>query len=121
MKKLTVIVSFVAIIALIIGFLLISNWITNSTGYSVLELEKEKTAHCLEQKKATYFYDSAYCPDCKMQEDIFSIYLRFIPKIDCVDSPPECQKLTQVPAWKIEDKIHYGVFGVDELSERAEC
>lgn len=121
MKKSTLITSFVIIIVLIAGFLILSRWITQTTGYSVLATEKEKILQCFKEKHVVYFYDSAYCPDCSMQENVFSAYINSINKIDCRNNPPECDGITQVPAWKIAGKTYYGAFGADELSKLANC
>ena len=121
MKRISLIFSAIAIIVLIICFLIISKYITKTAGYSVLDTEKEKFLDCLKAKKTIYFYDSAYCPDCKIQESVLSSYINLINKVDCKNNPPQCSKLTHVPAWLIAGNIYYGSFGAEELSQLAKC
>jgi len=113
------VLTFVALVLVILGFYFFSDWFSKTTGYVLGEDEKINLAICLNDKEAI-FYISNTCPDCEKQLELFGNEASKKINIITCQNALECPE-GGVPAWKIDNKIYYGVKQLDELMRLSNC
>lgn len=113
------VLTFVALVFLISGLYLFSDWFSKTTGYALGENEKLNLAACLNNRGAI-FYISETCPDCEKQLEIFGKSASSLLNIAVCKSVEECPE-GGVPAWKIGSQTHYGIKYLDELISISGC
>jgi hypothetical protein len=122
-KKIQVMATFIALVVLVAGLYIFTNWFSMITGYFTGESEQETLALCLKNQGAE-FYFSTYCPDCEKQEQELGQYSNSIKKVDCGRNKENCPNIRNLPAWYIpnsKDKINYGFFTLNELKTLGNC
>ena len=122
-KRLQVMITFVFLILLVAGLYIFTNWLSIITGYFTGESQQERIANCLSEQGAE-FYFSEYCADCEKQQKAFGKSFEQIIKVDCGNDKENCPNVREVPAWYIpnsEEKFHYGLLTLNEISESAGC
>lgn len=112
-------ITFVVLVLVLFGFYYFSDWFSKTTGYVLGEDEKMKLAQCFFTKNIE-FYRSNTCPDCDEQINIFGDTASSFLNIVSCESVEECP-VGGVPAWKIGEKIYYGIKQFDELISISEC
>lgn len=113
------VLTFVALVLVILGFYFFSDWFSKTTGYVLGEDEKINLAICLNDKE-TIFYISNTCPDCEKQLELFGNEASKKINVITCQNALECPE-GGVPAWKIDNKIYYGVKQLDELMRLSNC
>ncbi|MBU0760220.1 MAG: hypothetical protein ABII03_00165 [Nanoarchaeota archaeon] len=122
-KKFQVMLTFAALIVLVAGLYIFTNWFSIITGYFTGESEQARLAQCL-QKQGAELYSSDFCSECEQQKTVFGKSFAQINYIDCGKEKENCPNIQQVPAWFIpnsEEKIHYGLKTLNELKNLAGC
>ena len=120
--KKKVLIVFILLIAVVVGFWLITKAITFYTGYSIKEIENiDEFTNCLAEKSELYV--GAGCPYCKNQEDIFGDFLGNLKIIDCSLEPEICEErgIKFVPAWIINGEEYIGEKNLKELAGLSKC
>src|SRR3989344_5149756 len=95
-KRLQVMITFVFLILLVAGLYIFTNWFSIITGYFTGESQQKAFGKSFEQ----------------------------IIKVDCGNDKENCPNVREVPAWYIpnsEEKFHYGLLTLNEISESAGC
>jgi len=107
---------------IIIGFSFMSatKWISKTTGKVIDANEQVMTALCLGEKNSL-LYISKTCTDCDAQKRVFGSAIRLIDTVDCTKSNENCPSEDSLPAWKINDKVYYGLTPLEKLNEIAGC
>ena len=108
-----------ALLVLIVGFYLFTDWFSKATGYVLGEDQKVAFANCLKEHNAV-LYESAECAACEKQRTILgeSAYA-IIPRVMC--GQDLCKGLRSVPAWEIEGELSYGAKTYQELDALSIC
>ena len=120
MGALKVVVSIVIVLVLVFGLLVLSKWVTTSTGYTIWEGKKTRIANCLADK-ATLF-TSNNCPNCEEQLSLFKTDARFLNTINCDQTPNSCKGVpNEFPVWKIEGNFIQGLKNLEDLDYLALC
>lgn len=116
-----VILTFIVLIFLIAALYIFADWFSKTTGFLVEDDPDNKLAKCLTQKGAR-LYSASSCPNCKKQESFLGIAIfESLNKIDCSSSPLSCSELRMVPAWFVNNSMHYGVKTTQELKALSGC
>jgi len=119
-KKKKVLLTFIAIILLISGIYLFTDWFSKVTGYLSGEDEKTKLATCLAES-GSEFYSDLYCADCEKQKEMFGKSFSIIPTIECNKKEGQCPNIKSLPAWYINKTIVYGYKNFSELKALSSC
>src|SRR3989344_3244528 len=107
------------LLVFIIGFFyFFTDWFSKTTGFSINEDEASKLAGCLTGKNASLFGFEG-CISCEKQKEIFRSSVKMIEYVKCPDS--RCLGIESFPAWKINERIYYGVKSLDELKNLSGC
>lgn len=115
-----VIITFVILVAVVLGLYYFTDWFSKTTGYAPGEAEILRLARCLNEKGAR-MYGSETCPDCEKQKELFGEFFEKIDYYECVGFEGECGEISALPAWRINGNLHYGVIVLDKLSEISGC
>ncbi len=124
---LRVLITFAVLVGVVGGFYLITSKITNLTGYSVGEYQKEdieKFATCLTEKGVKlYVYGNSGL--CERQKEMFGEFIGKLNVINCLVNLDICAekdlKFVDRPAWEIRGVIYYGPFDLSKLSKMSGC
>ncbi len=119
-KRTRVILTFTAIVALVAFLYIFTNWFSIVTGYLKGEDETAKLATCL-KKNGVEFYGNELCSDCEKQIKEFGRHFASITYFDCGKDKEFCPNIQEIPAWYINDRIHYGFKTFQELKILSGC
>ena len=114
-----VIITFLALIAIIAIFYNSTQWVTKTTGYAIGEDEKTLLAQCLTGKGAV-LYVLPNSEPCINQKNIFGSAFIQLNYLDCTNNPL-CPKLTVFPSWEINGTIFQGNKSLEELKNISNC
>ena len=106
------------LVVLVTVLYMTSGWLSEITGYGVLEDTKWNLAMCLGEKGAV-MYGSSDCQVCAEQQELFGDAFSKITYVDC--SVGGCDGLPGVPAWEIDGVVYYGVKTLDALKILSRC
>lgn len=116
--RMRVFVTLCAVIVLIVGLYVFTDWFSKVTGYQLGEDQKMVFAGCLNEKGTFYFTQE--CAGCEKQAKLFGANsYAVLNKIECGDD--RCGGLASLPAWELNGKAYYGFKGFKELSELSGC
>lgn len=113
-------ITFLALILLVSGLYLFTDWFSKVTGYFTGEGEINKLVICLNNKN-TEFYTSLYCADCERQQKLFGTEFSSIKQVNCGNNKELCPNIQSIPAWYMGGNIFYGYKDLKELKEIANC
>ena len=119
-KRTQVMLTFLALVLLITGLYLFTNWFSLFTGYFTGEGEINKLITCLNDKDAE-FYTSLFCADCEKQQKLFRQEFSSIKQVNCGDKKENCPNIRSIPAWYINGNIYYGYKDLNELKNLSDC
>lgn len=125
-KRVSVLLTFMALVLLIFILYFSTNIFSKVTGYFVGESELEKLTKCLDSKNSELFIGSI----SKTSEDQINILGQSINNLritECETSKSgeiidqRCKNLKSVPAWYIDKEIHYGIKNISDLENISNC
>jgi len=125
-KRVRILITVVILVVLGLAFYLAAYTITKYTGYSVtgklIYSKEEKIAlgGCLAEK-GVIFYCSQLSMYCLNQKNILGIIFNRINYVDCGENFEECKSLRGLPAWRINNRIYYGIQNLNKLVELSGC
>lgn len=119
-RRTTVILTFIFVIILVATLYTFTDWFSRATGFFTGADEKTRLAYCLNENGAE-FYTNTFCADCEKQEKLFGTAFSAIKKIDCGKNKEFCPNIREIPAWFINEKIHYGFKTLEELKTLSGC
>ncbi|MEK6898785.1 MAG: hypothetical protein AABW79_01680 [Nanoarchaeota archaeon] len=112
-------ITLVALVALIAGLYLFSDWFSKTTGYVLGEDQQIRLVQCLNEKNSV-FYTMSDCVDCFRQQELFADRaFEFLQVLSCDDLL--CENLVSIPAWEIDGKFYYGTMDFNQLSDVSGC
>ena len=111
------------ILILVIVFYFVSEKISSLTGKGIsgatIQTDIDNFVKCL-SKKNIKLYVKEGCLYCASQKRYFGSSLQHFNVIECTEQNL-CEKLEEVPAWEINNKIYYGIKSLKEISELSGC
>jgi len=120
MGALKVVVSIVIVLILIFGLLVLSKWVTTSTGYTIWEGKETRIVSCLSNKAILYVSNT--CQTCQEQLEIFKTDIRFLRIVNCDILPDRCTGVpNEFPVWEIEGNYLPGLKTLEDLDYLALC
>ncbi len=106
---------------LIIIFLFVLIWLIKPNPPEKTPNVSEELAKCIGEN--SIYYAQTGCSACKIQEEMFGKYSKYLNKIDCKTKPQECNEsgITATPTWFIKGQKYVGVQSAEKLKELTEC
>lgn len=115
-----VILTFIALVFLIISLYIFTDWFSKTTGLSVGEDPDNELAKCLTANGAIFYTENS-CQDCVQQKSLFGTSaFKYLNSIEC-ENNPSCSDIKVFPAWKINNTLFYGIKTTKELRELSGC
>jgi len=131
--KTRIALSFVVLIALIVGGLLVTKAIekyTTPTGNAILDGNFDNFVDCLASKNVK-MYGADWCGHCQNQKKAFGESEAYMIKELYVECDPREENpqtdlciskgITGYPTWEIDGKFYPGEMSLDKLAELAGC
>ena len=115
--KTIIIIIFIALAAISIGYLLYAS------GAQPVHANLDGFAQCLAEKKIT-MYGSVTCPHCQAEKKRFGDSFRYVPYVECTTDPKACTDagVDGVPTWIFADARRLvGAQGLEKLSAESGC
>ena len=119
-KRTQVMITFLALILLISGLYVFTEWFSKITGYFTGEGEIKEIIVCLNKNNAE-FYTSPLCAECEKQRKLFGREFLSVKQINCGNNKELCPNIKNIPAWYINKDIYYGYRNLTELKEISGC
>ncbi len=97
--------------------------IRQGSGNNVPSGKYDEFAKCLASKNLT-MYGAVWCSHCKAEKDRFEGSFKYVPYVECTESPDLCieRGIKGYPTWIDADGTAYqGEQGLDKLSEISGC
>lgn len=116
--KKKVLINLLILAILIFGFYLSTKWISKTTGMVVFGSDGD-TIKCIAGK--TILYGIEGCSYCQIQKKEFGSEFSQVNYIDCEKNIELCKGLKEIPAWKIDDEVYYGMKSIEELKVLTKC
>lgn len=118
-SKTRVFITLGAIVMMIFGLYIFTDWFSKATGYVLGEDQKAAFITCLNEHGDLYFEQTS-CVECDKQRDLLgeNAY-QLMNKERC--GQDLCKGLKSVPAWSIEGKFYYGVKSFEDLDKISSC
>ncbi|PIZ87351.1 hypothetical protein COX93_01325 [Candidatus Nomurabacteria bacterium CG_4_10_14_0_2_um_filter_30_12] len=109
------------IILLILGT--VATILIRSNNRNISPTKYDEFAQCLASKKLT-MYGAVWCPHCKTQKALFGDSFKYVPYIECTETPDLCiaKGIEGYPTWIEEKGQKYdGEQSLEKLSEISNC
>jgi len=112
---------------LIISLLIIATCFLSYNVYNIILFENSHSINCEKDDticcigESSILYTTSTCPYCKQQKQLFGEELYNINYIDCDINNSDCQNISVVPTWKINEKYYQGVQDIKTLAELTNC
>ncbi len=113
-------VLFVLWVVFILVLVLFFLWVSNSTGRVIYDDARIDLSQCL-SNRGFVLYGSNISSYSKEQRDLFGEGFEFINYVDCLSNPNFCSEIRGVPAWKLGDRVFYGLKNLEDLSKMSGC
>lgn len=110
------------IILLILGTIVTVIFELNSKP-AVVSTKYDTFAQCLASKKLT-MYGAVWCSHCKSQKALFLDSFKYVPYVECTETPDQCLKngIESYPTWIDEKGQKYvGGQSLEKLAQITSC
>lgn len=120
MKKLRIAISLLVIFILTLTFLVLANWITSTTGYTIWDGKKARVAQCL-SLKGVVLYVSDNCPECEEQKNMFGYDISLLNIVNCDKTPEDCYDTENLPLWGVNNEVFSPVSSLNDFEKLFGC
>ncbi|MFH1501250.1 MAG: hypothetical protein ABIE22_04870 [archaeon] len=124
MKKDSIItLIFIIVTLLIVVFIFVVKGNNSNNTEINSSTDENKTqlnyAQCIASKSVLYI--STGCTACSHQKELFGNDYHYLNTIDCAITPENCNDITAVPTWIINNEQYKGVQSIETLKRLTEC
>ena len=114
---------FISMIGLLILGTIVTVIFRSNSGPVVVSTKYDDFAQCLATKNLT-MYGAVWCSHCKAQKELFEDSFKYVPYVECTETPDKClaKEVQAYPTWIDKNGEKYtGEQSLEKLAEISGC